>query len=124
MDRDVLIMCPAELLEEAEALASQFPGGAGTFQRAVAFTKDGTPTHYLGSGYVDSAMADAFEADPRFTVRANDAPEAEPEATPEPTRAPVKGEAVQVREAVTLAPADLRVASKAMYFVEQSDLKG
>lgn len=120
MDRDVLIMCPAALLAEAEALASQFPGGAGTFQRGVSDADaKGEPTHYLGSGHVHPDMAAAFEADPRFTVRDNAAPaEVEPEATPAPTRAPVKGEVVQVREAVALAPADLRVASKRLYFTE------
>lgn len=61
-DKAVTLICTAADLEAANALAAQFPGGAGTFSFPLTTTNGSfTATHYAGSGFVPADMADAMD---------------------------------------------------------------
>lgn len=75
-DKNVTLICAAADLAAAEALASQFPMGSGTFSVPLTVVQGGSvATHYAGSGYVDEAMASAMDVnlEPMFKVFSNDA---------------------------------------------------
>lgn len=74
-DRNVTLICSAATLAQAEELASQFPGGSGTFSvRLKEVGAPNVPTYYCGSGYVAAEMARAFEVNvnPMFKVFDNE----------------------------------------------------
>lgn len=66
-DRSVTIICLAANAAAAEALASQFPGGAGSFGpgarrlSTVQGAPTSAPTHLAVSGQIDADMVEAFE---------------------------------------------------------------
>jgi len=61
-DRNVLIICRAEHLADAETVASWYPGGAGTFGVPLTTVENGTVAEfYAGAGAMPEAMVDAFE---------------------------------------------------------------
>lgn len=59
MDIFRTIIIAAPIIEQARALAAQWPGGVGMYQRAL--TDDGsTATHYISSGWADDAALAAL----------------------------------------------------------------
>jgi hypothetical protein len=65
-DRNATIICLAADKTAAEALASQYPGGAGSFgpgARALTVNPTGAApaTHFAVSGQMDADMVEAFE---------------------------------------------------------------
>lgn len=73
-DRNVTLICAAGDRATAEALAAEFPGGAGTFSVPLAtapgLTDLAQATHWAGSGYMDEDMVAAFDMSvaPMFKV--------------------------------------------------------
>lgn len=64
-DINVTLICENAHKAEAEALAEQYPGGAGTFSISLATAPDITDlalaTHWAGSGYMPEEMVAAFQ---------------------------------------------------------------
>ena len=77
-DVNVTLICNAADQATAEALVSQFPGGAGTFSIPLStspgVTDPAQATHFAGSGYCAQEMADAVNnnVDPMFKVFSNE----------------------------------------------------
>ena len=61
------ILVPASVVEECRALAAHFPGGDGMFVVPV-FTGD-TITHYISTGHIDKAVADALDNPADFAAQ-------------------------------------------------------
>lgn len=77
-DTNVTLICAAADRAAAEAIVSQFPGGAGTFSVPLStspgITDPAQATHFAGSGMVAQEMADAVNnsVDPMLKVFSND----------------------------------------------------
>lgn len=54
------IIVTAQKADEARTLAATFPGGEGMLTSALSESGNEPATHYISSGYADSALIDAL----------------------------------------------------------------
>lgn len=60
METFATIIVTAQKADEARTLAATFPGGEGMLTSALSASGTEPATHYIASGYADSALIDAL----------------------------------------------------------------
>lgn len=73
IETHITIICPASVIEQARALAANFPGGEGML--VTPLYTGAELTHYISTGYIEQSVADMLDNPSAFAAAIGADPE-------------------------------------------------